>query len=133
MPMGQLAPAPEGSVEARREALTQIAGDDLVTTMISQGAMLTAEFHGVDGFFEAWEDWLAPFERYHLELAGLHEAAGDRLLVETRQRVTPRGTDVEMENEAAGLLTFAEGRLVRVEFHLDPAAARRAAGLEAES
>jgi hypothetical protein len=38
-----------------------------------------------------------------------------------------------MENEAAGLLTFAGERLVRVEFHLDPAAARRAPELEAES
>ena len=60
----------------------------------------------------------------------MREAPGDRLLVITRQRARPAGVTGELESEAAAVLSSRDGRLARIEFHLDPAAARRAAGFE---
>jgi ketosteroid isomerase-like protein len=129
MPIGQIAPSDDTSRDARRVALAEIAGDELVTAMISGDAMLTSEFHGVDGFFAAWDDWLAPFSTYVIEFEDAEVAPQDRLVVRTRQKVTPRGTDIAIDSEAAAVLEFRDERLVRIEFHLDPDLARRAAGL----
>ncbi len=129
MPIGQLAPEHEATTAARRAALEKIAGGDLVTTMVSNDAMLTGEFHGVQGFFDAWSDWLAPFETYLIEFRGVEEAPGDRLVVSTHQSATPRGTEIAIESEAAAVLEFRDERLARIEFHLTPELARRAAGL----
>ena len=46
--------------------------------------------------------------------------------------VVPKGSSAAVESDAAAVLRFRDGKLARVEFHLDPAAARRAAGLEEE-
>jgi SnoaL-like protein len=128
MPIGRLAPVDDEQKARRRRALEAVAVDDLLTTMISNDGMLTGEWHGLAGFFEAWDDWLAPFETYDIELQSVEPAAGgDGLLVFTHQRVVPRGTDVPIESDAAAFLEFRSEKLARIEFHLDPELARSAA------
>jgi ketosteroid isomerase-like protein len=129
MPLGDLLPDGEPATEARAAALAEIAADDLETVMVASEGGLTSEFHGRSGFEQAWADWLSPFDAYSSSLEEILEAPGDRLLVITRQRATPKGTTAAIESRAAAVLQFRDGRLARVEFHLDPAAARRAAGL----
>ncbi len=131
MPVGLLKPAPEGAMEARAQALARFASDDLVTVMVSGPTGLRTDFHGPDGFVRAWDDWLSPFDRYESEMLEVVQTTEDKLLVRTLQIATPIGTSVRIENEAAGVVEFDGNRLVRMEFHLDPATARRAAGLDA--
>ena len=130
MPVGLLKPAPEGAMKARAEALGRFATEDLVTVMVGGPTGLRTEFHGLEGFVNAWNDWLSPFDRYESELLEVSEPTEGRLLVRTRQIATPVGTDVRIENEAAGVVEFRGDKLVRMEFHLDPELARRAAGLD---
>ncbi len=130
MPIGRMLPEPEGAAAARAGALARIADDDLETVMVGSTGGLQTTFHGVDGFVRAWADWLSPFERYVIEMTGAVEASDEKLLILTHQTATPRGSTAEMESDAAAVLQFRDGRLIRIEFHLDPAAARRAAGLE---
>jgi hypothetical protein len=131
MPVGQLVPEPEGAAEARAEALARFAGDDLVTVMVGSAGGLQTTYEGIDGFVTAWVDWMSPFDRYESRLTSAAEAPEERLLILTTQTATPNGSAAVIESEAAAVLQFRDGRLVRLEFHLDPAAARRAAGLEA--
>jgi hypothetical protein len=91
--------------DQRADRIGEIAAPDLVTTMIAEEGGLRNEFHGHDGYREAWADWLQAFDSYR----------------------------VELEGSAAGVLRFAEGRLQRIEFHLDREAALRAAGLDPQN
>jgi ketosteroid isomerase-like protein len=131
-----LAALPIGDIgsgwETRAERMREISAPDLETAMIAEEGGLHAEFHGVDGYREAWTDWLEPFDSYRVELEEVRETA-DGLIVLTRQWVTPKGTDSSIAGEAAGVLRFADGRLQRIEFHLDRDAACRAAGLDPQS
>jgi hypothetical protein len=128
MPTGQLITGDEADFVRRAELLAEIAAPELKTVMIARS--LTGEFDGVDGYRGAWADWLEPFAAYRIDVEEVRQIEGG-LMIRTHQVVTPKGTDVEMESEAAAVLFFGDGRLERVEFHLDPEAAEKAAGLHA--
>lgn len=130
MPLGDLVPGSDEARSARASALADVAGNELVTVMVGSEGGLTSQFRGVEGFEQAWADWLSPFDAYSSALEEIREAPDDRLVVITRQTATPKGSGAAIESQAAGVLEFRGGRLQRVEFHLDPAAAMRAAGLE---
>ncbi|MDX6637667.1 MAG: hypothetical protein QOJ01_1178 [Solirubrobacterales bacterium] len=130
MPIGNLLPDTPEAAAARATALAKFASEDLETVMVGGAVGLTAEFHGYEGFAAAWADWLSAFERYESELDEVVEGRDGALLVLTRQLATPKGGDATIESRAAAVLRFRGEKLARIEFHLDPATARRAAGLE---
>src|SRR6266511_780624 len=90
---------------SRLEVLRELAWPDLEVAMVGPGGF-TGTFHGIDGFREAWEDWLRPFET--------HESAAP------------------MREPAAAIMTFRDGKLAQIEFTLDREAALRSAGLDPE-
>jgi ketosteroid isomerase-like protein len=119
----------EGEVDRMRSALEEIAAPDLVTLMIGAESGLTGTYHGPQGFINAWQDFTATFKHLHSEIEELIEL-GDVVLVETHQKGTTATAGGEIENDSAGVFRFRDGKLQRAEFHLDRAAARRAAGIE---
>jgi ketosteroid isomerase-like protein len=130
MPTGDWveAMADEEGVRARLDSLREIAWPDLEIAMIGPGGF-TGVFHGIDGFREAWDDWLLPFDRYTVEIEELHQR-GQHVVALARHEATPKGTEATVEGAAAAVMTFRDGRLARIEFNLDPEAALRAAGIE---
>ena len=69
-------------------------------------------------FFDIWEEFdLVPQEVIE---------SGERVLVIAKIRARGKGSGVEIEQTAAHLLTFEEGRVRRLETFADPAAARAA-------
>jgi ketosteroid isomerase-like protein len=133
MPVGDLVTDEvdgDAAARVRSEALAEFAAPDLETVMIGSVGGLTAEYRGIEGYQQAWADWLAPFESYSSRVEEVREAPADRLVVVTRQRATPRGSTGEVENEGTGVLSLRDGKLSRVEFYLDRVEALRAAGLE---
>jgi ketosteroid isomerase-like protein len=130
MPQGDWieAAADEESSAARLAALRELAAPDLEIAMVGPGGF-TGSFHGVEGFSNAWEDWLVPFESYSVEPMSL-EAVGDCVLFTGKQTAVAKGSEHAMENTASAVFFFRGDQLARIEFHLDPAAARRAAGLD---
>ena len=86
------------------------------------------EFHGNEGFREAWASWLEAFDDLRVEPTEVTDL-GDRLLIGVHS--VGRGTvsGVEVDQRGFTLFTFRGGRVVRQEFFLDRDLAERTAGL----
>jgi ketosteroid isomerase-like protein len=124
----------ESSGERIAEVLREVAEPDFECAMVASGggAGLRAEHRGVEGFLDAWRDWAGAFDRMRIEPERLIEA-GDCVVELDRMSGTPRGTSAEVINRVGAVWTFSDGRLARVEFHLDRTEALRAAGLDPQS
>ena len=85
-------------------------------------------YRGLGGFLEFWTDWLEPWESYRIETEGFVDA-GDKVVQLARQTGWTEGDGVAVEAEAAAVMTFRNGLLARIEFHLDREVAMRSAGL----
>ncbi len=83
---------------------------------------------GADGFIAFWLDWLEPWESFTLELERIVPGP-DGIVVEAVQQGRLRGSTNLVESQAAAVHFFRGDRLARIEFHLDRAEARQAAGL----
>jgi ketosteroid isomerase-like protein len=84
---------------------------------------------GFEGFRSAWLDWTSPFEAFRIDIDEVIDA-GDQVVNLGRQTATTKTGGVKVDADAAAVMTFRDGRISRMEFHLDRAAAMRAAGLE---
>ncbi len=111
----------------------RLAEPDFDVIMVGPGyAPGTLDHEGFDGFVAAWRDWTGAFERFRIEVDELIDA-GDNVVSLVRQIGVPRGTDAEVESQGAAVWMIRDGRLRRVEFHLDRDAALRAAGIDPTS
>jgi ketosteroid isomerase-like protein len=103
-------------VERMISALAPIATDDVVMVMAGPDDSFVATYTGPDGLREGWADWLGSFERVRFQFEGIEELGGNVLTL-GRQIGTAQG--VEVEQPSAAVWKFRDGRLARVEFHLD--------------
>ncbi len=102
------------------------------TCVMNGGAMIT-EHSGVEGLREGWTDFTAAFETIGIQPGELRRGADGESVVEFVRLVgKPVGADGEVEQPAAAVWFLREGRLRRVEFFIDQAAALRAGGLDPE-
>ena len=88
------------------------------------------EAHGVEGFRDAWLDWTSAFATFQIDIEEVIDG-GDSVVSMARQTATTKTGGVEVVTSAASVMTFREGLISRMEFHLDREAAMRAAGLAA--
>lgn len=88
-----------------------------------------ATYRGIDGFREMWLDWLEPWASYHVQVDEMFEL-DDSVVVLVRDRARRHGMDVEVELISGSVWTFANGKIVRVEFYANREALREAVGLE---
>lgn len=110
------------------EAIAPVADPDLVCVM--NGGAMTTEYRGLDGIQAGWTDFLSPFETLRIEFEGSVEAGEDGWFVDlVRLTGVPKGSSGEIEQTGAAVWHLRDGRVVRVEFHLDRDEARRAAGI----
>jgi SnoaL-like protein len=122
----------EAGLERLREAMRELVEPDFECVMVGPdyaGSRGDLAYRGIDGFIEAWREWSEAYESYKIEIGEIVGAPGGRVLTLGRQRGTTRTGGVDVEEDAASVWTIRDGRVARVEFHLDPDAARRAAGL----
>ncbi len=84
---------------------------------------------GLEEFRVAWRDWMEPYESYEIE-PGDTVDAGDSVVMLVRQVARTKTGGVEVVNLGAGVVWVRDGRMRKVEFHLDRDAAMRAAGLK---
>lgn len=110
------------------EILRDKAHPDFVTTMVSESAG-SREFHGIEGFKEALNDWISPYESFRLEI---EEAivGEDNLVFLARQVATTKHDGVEVETESATVWWVEEGGISRAAFYLDRQMALKAAGID---
>lgn len=123
-------------VEARVQAtLASLAEPDFKVTMVAPdsvgGGLLGGGFEdrGGGGFTRLWEEWSEPFAVLRIEVDEMIDA-GEKIVSLVRQIGRTKRGGVEIEETAAAVWTIRDGKLSRVEFHLDRQAAMRAAGLD---
>jgi ketosteroid isomerase-like protein len=83
---------------------------------------------GLQGFAEAWRDWLEPWESYYIEAEEFIDA-GDEVVSLTRVLAQTTRDTVAVEHRPAAVWSLREGKIVRVRFYLDRGEALEAAGL----
>jgi ketosteroid isomerase-like protein len=123
----------EDSVARLLELLTEVAAPDLECVMVAPdyvGPRGRLSYTGPEGFVEAWREWVEAYEHYTIEIEDIVEGTEGRVLIIARQRGRTRVGGVEVEELAAAVWTVSDGKLARMEFHLDPETARRDAGLD---
>jgi ketosteroid isomerase-like protein len=84
--------------------------------------------YGRDGFLNALEMWLAPWETYRIELNEVIDAGG-RVLVVFREFGRNKGAGHDVEQTAFHLWTFRDGKAVRFDGFFNRSDAFEAAGL----
>jgi ketosteroid isomerase-like protein len=110
------------------QSVGRFCHEDFETAMVSGGSGLRNEYRGADGFVSAWRDWVQPFESFRIVIGHEMEATEDALLGLAQQTGVLSGGG-EVRSDAAAVMFFRDGLLARVEFHMDRAEARRAAGM----
>ena len=102
--------------------------DDFETEFIATAGSIRPGSRGLQGFAEAWTDWLEPWHSYHIEVED-HLDAGEEVvsLVLVRAQ-TVRGS-VPVEHKPAAIWSVRGGKVTRVRFYLEREEALDAAGV----
>jgi ketosteroid isomerase-like protein len=108
----------EALIERMIAALAPIADAQVTTVMAGPDESFSTTHEGVDGIREAWADWLDSFAEVRFEIEGIEEV-GENVLTLGRQIGKSRQAGVEIEQPSAAVWKFRDGKLRRVEFHLD--------------
>ena len=114
----------EALIERIGDSLDQISGDEISGEMTADSSFST-EFHGREGLEATWADWLETFKRVTLQLEEVEEI-GESVITFVNQVGTTRH-GVAVEQPSAAVWKFRDGKLFRVEFHLDRDRARASA------
>jgi ketosteroid isomerase-like protein len=85
--------------------------------------------HGLDGFVDAWRDWLSAWDAWVVTPTEFVDVDEERVLVLMEVRARSKTHQVEMPLKAANLFTVRDGQVARLELFLDQAEAVKAAGL----
>jgi ketosteroid isomerase-like protein len=118
---------PREMIEVVTELLRQFGHPDYVTVMASHS--VSNEYAGVEGFREAWSDWLSPYESFRFDVDEVIRLE-DRLVFSVRQVATTRHNGVEVETSSASVWWFEKGQVRQAAFYLDRQAGLKAAGLD---
>ncbi len=86
-------------------------------------------FHGMDGFVNAFRDWLSAWESWVVTATDFINVDENRVLVMLDIRARSKTHQVEMPIEGANLWTLSNGKLARLELFFDRDRALEAAGL----
>jgi ketosteroid isomerase-like protein len=115
-------------IEAVSQLLRHNAHPDYVTLMVSEAVSL--DYAGPEGFQEAWEDWISPYESFRVELDEVIRLE-DKIVFTVRQIVKTRQDSVEVETPSAAVWWIEDGQIRQAAFYLDRQAGLKAAGLVA--
>jgi ketosteroid isomerase-like protein len=87
-----------------------------------------AVYRGLAGFLAFWTDWLEPWKSFSIETERFVDA-GDKVVQLARQTGWTQDEGVRVESQGAAVMAFRDGKLTRIEFHLDRDRAMKAAGV----
>ena len=96
---------------------------------VETGALGQSTAHGVDGFVEAWREWLSAWDVWVVTPTEFVDVDQERVLVLMEVRARSKTHQVEVPLKAANLLTLRDGLIARLELFLDQTQALEAAGL----
>jgi ketosteroid isomerase-like protein len=120
----------DATFEATMSELRPFAVPDFEVEMLAPEYAATEPLvhRGAEGYATVLREWLAPYESFRAEIEEYLDA-GDTVVVLVKQVALTTGASVPMEVESAVNMTFREGKMTRIEFHLDRDRALKAAGV----
>ncbi len=122
-----------GSMDEALPALTafvsEFSAPDFTCLMCGLPPTPPVAYAGAGGLAKAWDDYGEAFETVRAEVEEIRESM-THVVVLVKQIATTRTGGVEISQPSAMVFAFEDGRVLRVEFHLDRQAALRGAGLE---
>ena len=118
----------EDSLPILTEFVSAFAAPNFVCVMAGMPPTPPIVHPGVEGLTSGWADFSEAFETLRAELEEIRES-DHYLVVLVKQVGITRHGGVEISQPSAMLFAFEDGRVARVEFHLDQEAALRTAGL----
>ena len=74
--------------------------------------MERSDFVGLDGLFEGWQMWLAPWEQFRIRLEERIDAGDGVVLLVAQATGRMRGSGIEIPQEAASVHRVEGGRIV---------------------
>jgi ketosteroid isomerase-like protein len=127
------------NVEIVRRAVTEFdesqrlsasfAPDFVLETRTFRGAPGPFEYHGWEGFFEFFREWVDAYDAWEQEIEQILDGGGDRVVVHARQRGRLRGTEDWVELDYGLVYTVTDGLIRRVQVYATLDEALEAAGL----
>ena len=94
---------------------------EMVAALTPRGRERVAQY--LNGWFDSWD-------MYEPQIASLHEAGPDDVVVLIDVRARGRGSQFDIEERSADVFSFRAGQIVQLRLHASPADALRSAGLE---
>jgi ketosteroid isomerase-like protein len=118
----------DAMIDRFAEAVAERAEPGFETSMISQAGAVQ-HYEGAEGMRAGLKDWSETFSSLRFEAQDV-QVFGDNVLTLAQQIGVTRHGGVEIEQPSAVVWKFRDGRIHRVEWHLDRAAAERSARYE---
>jgi len=107
------------------EALGHFLDPGIEWVPVAHSLLAVERYRGFDGVRRFWGEFLSTWESYKVEPLSFHDA-GDQVAVVVH--IVGRTPELEVDETRSSLLTFRDGRVIRVESFADPEGAREAAG-----
>jgi ketosteroid isomerase-like protein len=118
----------EAIVAAMVEATAGLLAPDFECVFVRDDVGRTV-YRGVEGLRAGFLDWLEPWVRYDAGIEDLIDAGGGRVVVLTRDRARPKGSEAEVSFVGAPVWTVRDGQVALIEFYWNRDEGLAAAGL----
>ena len=111
-------------------AAREVFAPDIAWEWSSSVSGLTgvSTYHGIEGVEAATRDWFEAWDWFSQEATDFIEA-GDEVVVLTRAHGRPKGSKRQVEQRAAEVWTFRNGKVIHHKSYDDPTEALEAVGL----
>jgi ketosteroid isomerase-like protein len=115
-----------GSFERRFDEVREIFDPEVEWVAAPHSLLASEEYRGYDGVRRFWTQFLSAWDEYGVQVEELIDA-GDQVVAV--MRLSGRTSELEVDEARSSLLTFRDGRIVRIEPFASKDAALEAAGL----
>jgi ketosteroid isomerase-like protein len=115
-----------GSFERRFDEVREIFDPEVEWVAAPHSLLASEEYRGYDGVRRFWTQFLSAWDEYGVQVEELIDA-GDQVVAV--MRLSGRTSELEVAEARSSLLTFRDGRIVRIEPFASKDAALEAAGL----
>ncbi|MHB8233706.1 MAG: nuclear transport factor 2 family protein [Solirubrobacteraceae bacterium] len=112
-----------GLMEATADAIAPDFQCEFIRADVGRSTHRAAE-----GLRAGMLDWLEPWDSYHAGVEEVIDAGQGQVLVLTRDRARPKGSEAEVSFLGASVWTVRDGKVARIEFYWDRAEGLAAAG-----
>jgi ketosteroid isomerase-like protein len=114
------------NVEHRLDDVQEVFDPEVEWVAVPHSLLASEEYRGYDGVRRFWTQFLSAWDEYGIQVDELIDA-GDQVVAV--MRLTGRTNQLEVDEARSSLLTFRDGRIVRIEPFANKAEALEAAGL----